>query len=207
MGRHKTYDREQVLQKAMRLFWMQGFHGTSTRDLAEAMGVNAYSLYAEFESKEALYEAALQRYDDTVVTRHFGVLEAPGAGLDAVRQVVRFFGGAARDNNPKLGCLMCNAITEHAPTEATSARTGATYVHRLTRAFEHALSNARERGELVPESPVAELANFLAVALIGVFVMLRAGVDPHVMHDTAEQTLARVEGFVTPAALPRATRP
>ena len=85
MGRSKSYDRDEVTDRAMRLFWAQGFHATSTRELTDAMGVNAYSLYAEFGSKEALYEAALERYEALVVTGHFGKLEADAGSLDDVR--------------------------------------------------------------------------------------------------------------------------
>lgn len=195
MGRRKSYDRDEVLQKATRLFWERGFHATSTRELTETMGVNVYSLYAEFGSKEGLYEAALRHYDDTVVTGHFLRLEAPGAGLDAVRAVLRFFGSAAREDTPRLGCLITNAVTELAPNEASSQRSGARYIERLSGAFEHALGNAVAAGALRPGTPVTDLARFLTVTLLGVFVLLRAGADHRVMLDTTEQALARVEGF------------
>ncbi|MCH8886618.1 MAG: helix-turn-helix transcriptional regulator, partial [SAR324 cluster bacterium] len=59
MGRPKTYDREEIAAKAMELFWLHGFNGTSTQALVEHMQINRYSLYAEFGSKQRLYEVAL----------------------------------------------------------------------------------------------------------------------------------------------------
>ena len=204
MGRPKSYDRDEVLAKAMRLFWERGYHATSTRDLADAMGVNVYSLYAEFESKEGLYRAAMGHYDAAVVTGHFGVLEAPGAGMDDLRGVLRFFGGAAREGNPMLGCLATNAITEQAPNDAHSRIEAARYTERLVGACANALQGAVGREELRADTPVAELASFLAVSLVGVFVMLRAGVDWQLMHACTEQALSRVESFAprAPEALP-----
>ncbi|MFT6146569.1 MAG: TetR/AcrR family transcriptional repressor of nem operon [Myxococcota bacterium] len=196
MGRRKTYDRVHVLDRATDLFWQRGFHATSVRELADAMGINIYSLYAEFGSKEALYEAALQRYDDTVVSGHFGRLESAEAGLRAVRDVAHFFGDAAVGGNPLLGCLMCNAITEQAPTDVRSREVGASYSRRITSAFENALGNAVAVGELRADAPVSPLAHFLTVALLGVFVALRGGADPELMRDAANQALARVESFV-----------
>ena len=81
MGRNKTYDRDVLIEKAMEMFRDHGFAGTSTQMLVEGLGVNRYSLYAEFGSKQALFDAALERYDEEVVERNFGPLEAPGAGL------------------------------------------------------------------------------------------------------------------------------
>jgi TetR/AcrR family transcriptional regulator, cholesterol catabolism regulator len=46
--------REELLRQAARLFAEKGYHGTSTGDLAEAMGVQKGSLYAHIRSKEDL---------------------------------------------------------------------------------------------------------------------------------------------------------
>src|SRR5436309_4824626 len=46
--------RDDLTRIAARLFAEKGYHGTSTADLAEAMGVQKGSLYAHIESKEDL---------------------------------------------------------------------------------------------------------------------------------------------------------
>lgn len=52
---------ERALDVAERLFSERGFRGTSLRDVAEAAGIRAPSLYNHFPAKEALYEAVLER--------------------------------------------------------------------------------------------------------------------------------------------------
>ena len=91
MGRKKSYDRDVLVRKAMEIFRDHGFAGTSAEMLVEGLGVNRYSLYAEFGSKQALFNAALQRYDEEVLERNFGPLEAPGASIDEVRALLEFF--------------------------------------------------------------------------------------------------------------------
>ena len=54
-GREKR--RHQILQQGMRCFAERGFRGTTTRELAEAVGITEAALYRYFESKEALYAA------------------------------------------------------------------------------------------------------------------------------------------------------
>ena len=71
MGRPKTYNAEEIATKAMELFWMYGYKGTSTQTLVEHMGVNRYSLYAEFGTQQGLYEEALKIYEKEVVTLYF----------------------------------------------------------------------------------------------------------------------------------------
>jgi len=46
--------RSDLAREAARLFAEKGYHGTSTRELAEAMGVQKGSLYAHIESKQDL---------------------------------------------------------------------------------------------------------------------------------------------------------
>ena len=47
----------------MTVFWRQGYEGASMADLTKAMGINPPSLYACFGSKEGLFKAVLERYD------------------------------------------------------------------------------------------------------------------------------------------------
>ena len=55
MGRNKEFEEEAVLQKAMELFWKQGYEKTSMSDLVEHMGIHRKSLYDTFGDKHSLY--------------------------------------------------------------------------------------------------------------------------------------------------------
>ena len=195
MGRRKTYDRDDITDRAMRLFWEQGFHATSTRELADAMGVNAFSLYAEFGSKEGLYQAAIERYDDLIVNRHFGGLEAVGASLEDVRQVLDFFGDAGRRAASARGCLMCNTATERAPTAEASQVATARFIARVTGAFCNALGNAAAAGRLEQGVAVTQLAATFTTHLMGVFALMRAQVDGAIIRAATDEQLARLDGL------------
>lgn len=62
MGRKKNFEREDVLNKALGLFWKKGFADTSVQDLEKATGVNKSGLYSEFKDKEDLYLCTLNQY-------------------------------------------------------------------------------------------------------------------------------------------------
>src|SRR6266700_6876928 len=51
--------KKQLLEIAMKLFSEQGFDGTSTREIAEAAGVNEALIFRHFRSKEDLFWAVL----------------------------------------------------------------------------------------------------------------------------------------------------
>jgi len=51
--------RARILVEASRLFAVRGFHGTSTRDIAAAVGIRQPTLYSHFASKHAILAALL----------------------------------------------------------------------------------------------------------------------------------------------------
>jgi len=51
--------RGQILREAARCFGTRGFRGTTTRDVANAVGITEAALYRHFPSKEAIYAAIL----------------------------------------------------------------------------------------------------------------------------------------------------
>ena len=62
MGRPREFDTDAALDKAMRLFWMKSYEGTSVADLTGTLGISRPSLYAAFGDKQSLFRAALERY-------------------------------------------------------------------------------------------------------------------------------------------------
>jgi TetR/AcrR family transcriptional regulator, copper-responsive repressor len=65
MGRPKGFSREEVLLKAIAVFWEQGFAQTTLQDLEHATGVNKSGLYTEFKNKEDIFIESLRYYLET----------------------------------------------------------------------------------------------------------------------------------------------
>lgn len=73
---------------------------------------------------------------------------------------------------------MCNTAVERGALDPGSGRYVAAYLDRLTRAFRHALDNARRDGEIDHTADLDELAAFFTTALIGVAACIRAEAPP-----------------------------
>jgi len=194
VGRPKGYQRGEVIEAAMHLFWQRGYFDVSTRDLCEAMGINMNSLYAEFGSKEALFAAAIEHYEQHMVPYYIGALEAPGASIETVRQVLESFPAYADADDFVPGCLITNSATARAPTPQASQLSTARYVERLTAGYLHALSNSFDgrRKDLVAA------ARLLTTTTLGLFVMLRAQTNRDVLHDSVTTALFQLEHTLDP---------
>lgn len=62
MARLLEFDEEQAIQKAMEIFWKQGYASTSMRDLTDAMQINSSSLYNTIGDKKQLFVKVLKHY-------------------------------------------------------------------------------------------------------------------------------------------------
>jgi len=196
MGRKKTYDRDVLIGKAVDLFRDHGFAGTSAEMLVRELGVNRYSLYAEFGSKQGLFDAALQRYDDEVIARSYGPLESPDAGVAEVRALLGFYAHAADGPVHGRGCLLCNTAVELGPNDPSGAGFVQRYFTRLSRAFETALENARCDGTLRPDVDTTSQARFFTANVLGMFVMLRAKAPPEVVKNASRVAIDHLESLV-----------
>src|ERR1700743_3774974 len=121
MGRPKGFNREQVLEKAMPVFWKHGFADTSLQDLERATGVNKSGLYTEFRDKEDLFLACLRHYLERQGER--GLLTKEPVGW---KNIETFLKSGPLNNGEKQGCFAINSMREFAilPHEANGAITG-----------------------------------------------------------------------------------
>jgi TetR/AcrR family transcriptional repressor of nem operon len=195
MGRKKSYDRGELVEKAMEIFRDHGFAGTSAEMLVEGLGVNRYSLYTEFGSKQELFNTALQRYDEVVVERNFGPLEVPGAGIDEIRTLLEFFASAGGGPSSGRGCLLCNTAVEFGPNDPSGAGFVQRYFKRLSEAFFAALNNAQNRGELRRSVDPRMEADFFTASVLGLFVMLRAKASPTIIESAVHVAISHLESL------------
>jgi TetR/AcrR family transcriptional regulator, transcriptional repressor for nem operon len=181
VGRKKGYEPGDLVESAMALFHAHGFAGTSTQMLVEKLGVNRNSMYAEFGSKQALFDAALRRYEQQFMNDVFGPLEAADADLDSIAALFERFGRDAAGPASGLGCLLCNTAVELAGDDSSGEPFVQRYFGRVQAAFQNALANARRAGDLQVGVVAVDEARFLTATALGIFVMARARTAPIVV--------------------------
>ncbi len=106
MGRPKGFERQDVLQKAIQVFWKKGFADTSVQDLEKATGVNKSGLYSEFNDKQDLFLACLEHY--IAESQAISVLTQEPYGWQNIENFL-FMGQSCKG---RKGCFSTNTVRE-----------------------------------------------------------------------------------------------
>jgi TetR/AcrR family transcriptional regulator, copper-responsive repressor len=161
VGRPRTFDRDEAVLAAARLFWRRGYSGTSTRALSSSLGLSASSIYAAFGSKAGLFEETVRTYAE----RYREIYRQACEERDISSVLERIFNLSIEeftqpsDRHP--GCLISSAVMTDMP-EAVDTHAYATELHASNeRALLSRFERAREEGQLAPDLDAAVLAGFV----------------------------------------------
>jgi len=181
----------------MVVFWRQGYEGASLSDLTKAMGINPPSLYACFGSKEGLFRAVLERYDQRREMFMSEVLGAPTAAAvaEAYLMGVAAFTSDTSGRNPP-GCLMVQGGLSCGEKDIPEmlARHRAEKEAMLRTRFEQ----AKKSGDLSKTSDPAALARYLMVMANGICVQAAAGATLKELREVAAIALANWPAAAAP---------
>ncbi|WP_309629300.1 TetR/AcrR family transcriptional regulator [Brevundimonas sp.] len=192
-GRPRSFDRDQALDAAMRVFWAKGFAGASIADLTAAMGIASPSLYAAFGSKEALYAEAVQHYEDLFGEAFWGTLAGPGRARDQIEAVLRMSVSAFTSGENPAGCMVvlgCSQTHDLSPELAASLRSRQA---GSVDAMEARIRRAMAEGELPAITDARAIAQFYAAVHRGLTVTVRSGADADVLNSVVSSAMAAWE--------------
>ncbi len=174
MGRPREFDEDAVLTGAMEAFRRFGFGGVSVRDLEQATGLKAGSIYNSYGGKDGLFDAAMAHYNVVVLRQRIETHIPEAAGLKGLRQF--FLTLLLEPGGTSLGCLITNSAVEFG-----GDRTLPSHVTGGLRIFSDVLL-ARLRawkrsGEIASDLTPEIAATRLLAMYQGILVLVRAGWD------------------------------
>ncbi len=117
-GRPRTFDRDEVLDRAVTIFWAKGYSRASVDDLTEAMGINRPSLYAAFGSKHALFMEVIDRYSVKFGSQPVKALFGEPDIKKSVAAFLEASIGCVTSKDGPKGCLIASVATEEAEKDA-----------------------------------------------------------------------------------------
>ena len=152
--------RRQIVEAVVPLFYAQGFHQTTTRQMAAAAGMSVGALYEYVKSKEdVLYLVCEAIHEEMEARLHEDAAEAANA-RDALSQAIRGYFKAC--DTMQEGILLI--YRETASLDAESRTHVLANETRIAEHFEAILARGREDGSLhLAESAIPLMAHNIAV--------------------------------------------
>lgn len=148
--------RAELLRAAARLFVAKGFDATTTRDIAQAVGMRSGSPFYHFRSKRELLKAAIADGLETGYLR----LQAACAGIDDAEQRLRVMIRTHLANLLEGECQAPMLLYESRALDATARAEIALVADRYQAAWQQTLDQLAASGRLASSSPPVRLLLF-----------------------------------------------
>jgi len=190
MPRPKEFIPDDVIEKAMQVFWHKGYEATSMEDLLSAMDLNRGSLYDTFGDKRQLFLKVIDRYCHGFVGEKFSLLDQPGPALPTLRRFIHGMIEGGLADPQRRGCLIANTVMELSPHEKKIAGTLRQVLKTAENTFYRVLVRATQQGELKKGQDPRALARFLVTMMQGTIVMIKAGASADAVKQSAETALS-----------------
>ncbi|MDJ0751134.1 MAG: TetR/AcrR family transcriptional regulator [Woeseiaceae bacterium] len=194
-GRQREFDKQVALEAAMKVFWANGYSGTSLSDLTDVMGINKPSLYAAFGNKEALFISALDHYMGEHGASHNQELHASKKNLRSrLRAYLKSIARMVCDPSLPGGCFVATTTSESGgdclPANASQA------IARINQLTHDSLVDFFRReisaGNLANGTSPENLADYLLALQFGLGVMGRNGTDLDTLDRVIECAVSKV---------------
>ena len=172
-GRPRGFDRDAALERAMEVFWRQGYEGTSIADLTRAMRINPPSLYAAFGDKEHLYLEAVERYQQGRRDELGPLLDQAPTARDAIARLLHEAARLYAQPDAPRGCMLMLSCTACAETSLQSQL--AKRRADVKKALKARIARGLRDGELARGTDGDALADFYTTVLKGMALQARDG--------------------------------
>jgi len=174
MARPREFDENEVIDKALDVFWTKGFEATSIQDLVDATGLGRASLYGAFGDKQQLFQRVIERYRQRTEVEERRLEEAPST-REGLAQLFRAWLDLTCARTGPRGCffLQVGAAGELRDKRALDAIEERSRI--IERMIERSVRRGQARGELAADQNPAALARFFLVMLQGLSTAARAG--------------------------------
>ncbi|SFQ06035.1 transcriptional regulator, TetR family [Nitrosomonas cryotolerans] len=193
MARTREFDVNDILDRAMYLFWEKGYVETSVRDLVKCTGVAHAGLYSAFGDKEGLFKAAVRKYCLKIANETFGALDRSHAGRAEVEHVFELIRQMNKDGRLRNGCMLLNTAVEFPGTDEELKDLVLGNFNRLEEGLSRALTHAVAAGEVRADLPVKRIAISMATTIHGLAALSRAGISFSIIEEAVQAALEQLD--------------
>ncbi len=190
MARTKDFDENEVLKKAINLFWLKGYSATSMQDLVDELGISRSSLYDTYGDKHTLYLKALESYQAAGSVNFSKIVNDASSAKVALKNLLEYILSNLVNDTCQRGCFLVNAELEVAPQDAEVSKMICENYQQLEEVFYKTIKKGKDSGEISNPQDARALARFVSTTVKGMQVTSRSIKDKAVFDDVIQLTLS-----------------
>ena len=190
MARQKEFEREEVLEKALEVFWCKGYNATSFQTLTEGMSINRQSIYDTYGDKHTLFIKALESYQRENSGQVCNIINADLPSKEVVRRLLEMIIGELTSDRSHKGCFMVNAEVEVAPHDPEVSKLICANDQQVEDAFYLVIKKGQENGEIKNTEDARALARFTFNTVKGLRVTAKSTNDKAIFEDIIKMALS-----------------
>ena len=193
MARTKDFDEDEVLTRAMNLFWSRGYNATSMEDLVSGLGISRSSLYDTYTDKHSLFIKALENYQQMGYATLQETANNPGPAKETIRKLIELSTEGLLAGKQQKGCFMLNAAVEVAQHDKEVKN----LVHRndqlMGELFYQVIQRGKKNGEIKNPRDAKALSSFFLNTVKGLQVTAKSSPDKSVLDDIVTMAVSTLD--------------
>ena len=193
MARTKDFDEQEVLTKAIDLFWHKGYNGTSMQDLVDGLGISRSSLYDTYGDKHTLFIKALESYQSANSGKFGDIISAAAPAKETVKKLLEFIADGLLGDKMQKGCFIVNAEVEVAPHDEEVNKLICQNDQQVEDAFYLVIMKGQDNGEINRQKDARALARFISNTVKGMQVTAKSTADKAVFDDIIKLAVAMLD--------------
>ena len=181
---NKEIRKNEILKNSIELIHLNGYNGTSVKDITDAASIPKGSFYNYFRDKEEYAVEALNYYFNETQGDQIALLEDPT--MAPLARIEAFFTGgmkALEEKGYKYGCLAGNMSEEMADVNPVIGEAAADFHERIKAKIYQNLVEAKDVGALTWTMPLDTLASFILSSWQGAMLRMKTNNNRQVLDD------------------------
>lgn len=195
MARTKAFNRREVVEKAMHLFWEKGYYATSIQELTQNLGISRSSMYDTFGDKEALFLESLHYYKNNIAQKMIDMVMQGKTVYYTISHLFDTIIEESEQSTIQKGCFIVNSTTEAAIHEPKIRVIVQQYYSELEHAFTELFIRGIATEELNKGFQIQDAAVYYVNQINGLRVIAKAYSDSTYQKKVKKEALHQLGFF------------
>ncbi|EOR94219.1 Transcriptional regulator, TetR family [Arcticibacter svalbardensis MN12-7] len=185
----KDFNEDDILRKAILIFWEKGYNATSIHDLIDGLGIGRSSIYHAFGDKHSLFVKALELYQSEGTEKIKDIVENAPSLKMALETLLNAVAKDILNTTCPKGCFKVNSEVEVAAQDEIVNKLVYNDDLIIEEALHKAFKKGQQNGEIQASKAPLALARFFCNTIAGMRVYAKFRNERQFFDDIAKKAL------------------